>query len=287
MAAALFCFSLLAVASRELLQAMSAVEIMLWRSLIGFAIILALLWRADGLAAVPQTSEFLGWHLLRNSAHFGGQCAWLVALAALPMAEVFALEFTTPLWAALLAAMFMGESLGRGRWLSLLLGLGGVLLILRPGMAAVHPASLVMLAGAVGFGISVITTRKLTQLMHGNRHSFLLILLFMTGMQGLMSALLVWPEFGLPARGSGGWLLAASLTALAAHYCLSRALGCADAALVMPIDYLRLPLIMLVGWWLYDESITAWLAAGALLIIGANAFGLYLESVRMRRQRGG
>ena len=284
MLVALSCFSLLAVASRELTADMGVVEILFWRSLLGFSIIVALLARADVLNRQGLQPRLAGWHLLRNAPHFAGQCAWLMAIAALPLAEVFALEFTTPLWAALLAALFMGEALNRGRWISLLLGFAGVLLILRPGAAVINPVSLVMLAGAFGFGITAIVTRKLTQLLRGHVHAFLLVLFYMTLMQGLMSVslLILNAELRLPPQGTGGWLLAAAVTALAAHYSLTRALSNADASVVMPMDYLRLPLIMVVAWWLYGESVTIWLLLGAALIIAGNAWGLYLQVRRSR-----
>tara|TARA_R110001592_G_scaffold363396_2_gene687759 strand:- start:189378 stop:190289 length:912 start_codon:yes stop_codon:yes gene_type:complete len=279
MLVALSCFSLLAVASRELTAVMGTVEILFWRSLLGCAIVVVLLARAGVLNWQGLQPHLTGWHLLRNAPHFAGQCAWLVAISALPLAEVFALEFTTPLWAALLAALFMGEALNRGRWISLLLGFAGVLLILRPGVVVINFASLVMLAGAFGFGITVIVTRKLTQLLQGHSHAFLLVLFYMTLMQGLMSLalLLLTAEVHLPPAGSGLWLMAAAVTALAAHYCLTRALSNADASVVMPMDYLRLPLIMVVAWWLYGESVTLWLLLGAALIIAGNACGLYLQ----------
>ena len=282
MSLALTGFCALAIASRELTASMGTLEILFWRSLLGLAIVGALLWRAGALNRSGLLPGLAPWHLLRNSAHFAGQCAWLIAIAALPLAEVFALEFTTPLWAALLAALFMGEALNRGRWFSLLLGLVGVLVILRPGTAVINPASLVMLAGAVGFAISAIVTRKLTVLLHGSGHAFLLILFYMTAMQGLFSLLLLLPAPSVPPPESWGWLLVAAVTALAAHYCLSRALSYADAAVVMPIDYLRLPLIMLVAWWLYGETVSLWLALGAGLIIAGNGVGLYLETMRRR-----
>ena len=226
--------------------------------------------------------RILGWHLLRNSTHFAGQCAWLIAIAALPLAEVFALEFTTPLWAALLAALFMGEPLNRGRWFSLVLGLLGVLLILRPGAEVINPASLIMLAGAVGFGVNVIATRRLTQLLRDCPHAFLVILFYMTAMQGSFSLLPIVHELRLPGAASWLWLAIAATTALAAHYCMSRALSLADAAVVMPMDYLRLPLIMMLAWLLYGETVTVYLLLGAALIIAGNAAGLYLETRRLK-----
>lgn len=284
MVAALGGFCLLAIASRELTLQMDTLEILFWRSLLGLLMVTSLLVRAGALNRQGLQPQLAGWHLLRNSAHFSGQCAWLIAIAALPLAEVFALEFTTPLWAALLAALFMGESLHRGRWVSLLLGLAGVLVILRPGTAVINPASLVMLAGAVGFAISAIVTRKLTQLLHGHAQTFLVVLFYMTLMQGVFALLPIATTLRVPPDGSWHWLLAAAITALAAHYCLSRALSYADAAVVMPIDYLRLPLIMLAAWWLYDETVSIWLLLGAALIIAGNAFGLHLETSKLRRQ---
>ena len=155
-------------------------------------------------------------------------------------------------------------------------------MILRPGTAVINSASLIMLAGAFGFGITAIVTRKLTQLLSGHPHAFLLVLFYMTLMQGLLSLslLLLTGEVGMPPAGSGVWLAAAAVTALAAHYCLTRALSNADASVVMPMDYLRLPLIMVVAWWLYDESVTVWLLMGAALIIAGNAWGLYLQTRR-------
>ncbi len=282
MLAALVGFSALAVASRELTQQMATLEILFWRSLLGFIVIASLLATKGGLGPSVLRPDLLGWHFLRNSAHFAGQCAWLIAIAVLPLAEVFALEFTTPLWAALLASLFMGEALTRARWIAILLGLLGVLVILRPGAAAINPASLVMLAGAVGFAISATVTRKLTLLQYGHRNGYLLILFYMTLMQALFSMAPLLGELSLPPAQSLPALLVAAFTALAAHYCLSRALSLADAAVVMPIDYLRLPLIMLVAWVLYGETVGVFLALGAALIIAGNAAGLFLE--RGKRQ---
>lgn len=281
---ALVGFSLLAVASRELTLQMGTLDILFWRSLMGFTLVSVLLLRSGVCSVAGLHLHLLGWHVLRNSAHFAGQCAWLVAIAALPLAEVFALEFTTPLWAALLAAVFLGEAMNRARWVSVLLGLAGVLVILQPGATVIHPASLIMLAGALGFGVSVIITRKLTLLLAGHRQSYLLILFFMTGMQSLFAFLALLSDVSLPEPELWLWLAVAAVTALAAHYCLSRALSLADAAVVMPIDYLRLPLIMLVAWWLYGEVVSLSLLIGAVLIIAANAAGLYLETSRVKRQ---
>lgn len=269
----LSCFSLLAIASRELTADLSPVHILFWRSLLGLGIVTLIMARHGNrpLFEKLKTTQWR-WHFLRNSSHFAGQCAWLLAIAAIPLAEVFALEFTTPLWAALLAAVFLGERLNPARLVAGLLGLLGVMVILQPGISAIHPASLIMLAGAFGFAISVITTRYITRL-----DSPLLVLFYMTLMQTLFAFPLSLSEWRWPAGYQWWWLGAAGITALAAHFCLTKALSLADASIVMPIDYLRLPLITLVAWWLYQEPLTWPVAAGALLILSGNAVGLYGE----------
>lgn len=281
MLAAIVCFCLLAVASRELTATMGMLDIVFWRSLLGFVFISIILrWQLPG-ALSQQGLSMLPWHFLRNISHFGGQYCWLFAIAAIPLAEVFALEFTTPLWSALLAAVFLGEALNRHRLLALVLGLVGVLIILRPGVAAIHPASLLMLLGTVGYAISIITTRHLTLAQPGQSGKVLLILFFMTGMQMIFALLPLLADFTVPALRLWPWILTTTLTALGAHFCLSRALSLADAAVVMPIDYLRLPLIMVLAWFLYDEAFNWAISTGALLIITANLVGLGGERSRL------
>jgi drug/metabolite transporter (DMT)-like permease len=285
MVMALLGFCLLAVASRELTQSMATLEILFWRSLLGLTVVVALLAKAGALPELRMTRHQLGWHLLRNTTHFGGQCAWLIAIAALPLAEVFALEFTAPLWATLLAAVFMGEPLRVGRVVALLLGLAGILVILRPGVAVLNPASLIMLAGAAGVGITIIATRHLTLLLADHHNTYLLILFYMTATQGLLALAPIASDLSLPAAGNWRWLVIAAGTALGAHYCLSRALSLVDAAVVMPIDYLRLPLIMLLAWVLYGEAVGLALVIGAGMILAANAVGLFSENRRLRGVR--
>jgi drug/metabolite transporter (DMT)-like permease len=283
MLVALSGFSLLAIASRELTAHLTPFEILFWRSAIGIVVIGTILARQNPQAFQQQNLGFVRWHFLRNLCHFGGQCAWLFAIAVIPLAELFALEFTTPLWAALIAMVFLGEKLNLYRLGALMLGLLGVLVILRPGVAAIHPASLVMLVGAIGFAISVITTRHITKIQHDQRSSVLLVLFYMVVMHTCFAGLASGGDMGIPERELWPWILMTTLSALAAHFALTKALTLADAAVVLPIDYLRLPLITVIAWWLYDEPLSWQLAAGAALIIGGNALSLYGEKRQERK----
>lgn len=274
MVGALFSFLAMALAGRELSAGgLGTFQILFFRSLVGLVVIGLLAWRAAvtdaaGTAPVWRTQR-LGLHVLRNTAHFGGQFGWFFALGAIPLAEVFAIEFTVPIWTALLAAAFLGERLSRARLAALALGLAGVVTILRPGQGLVHPAALAALGGAMAYAVSHLQTKRLT-----TTESPLAVLFWMTLIQlplGAVGAALQWQPLHAthaPALGVVG------LSALAAHYCLTRALKLADVGLVLPMDYLRLPLVGLIGYLGYGERLDAWAVLGTLLILSGNALNL-------------
>jgi len=157
MGGAVLSFSVMAIAARELLRHMGAFEVVLMRSVVMLAIVLALL---PGAGASPRTQRF-PLHALRNGVHFVGQSCWVYAIGALPLATVFAIEFTMPVWTAVLAALLLGERLNRGRVVMLVLGFAGILIILRPGLERVPPAALVMLAGAFAYASTMIATKRI------------------------------------------------------------------------------------------------------------------------------
>src|SRR5688500_12871853 len=140
MSGAVVSFSTMAIAVREL-KPMDPFQILFWRTGIAFIIVLALLPRS-GLATLR--TQRLGLHFLRNAVHMGGQYCWIYALGALSLATVFAIEFTMPVWTAILAALLLGERMTRPRLIMLTLGVIGVLLILRPGALPVEFAAFVM-----------------------------------------------------------------------------------------------------------------------------------------------
>jgi drug/metabolite transporter (DMT)-like permease len=272
MGGALASFSGMAVAARELSAGMSIFEILFFRSLIGLLVLVPLV--ARNRAAGMRTHR-LGLQILRNSVHFAGQYGWVAAIAALPFAEAFALEFTMPIWATLLAVAALGERMTAPRYVAILGGFIGVLVILRPGFAAINPAVFYMLAAAVGFASSVIITKVLVR-----NDSPLTIVFYMSVVQmplGLIPALFHWTP---PALAHLPWLVLIGLCGLTAHFTLARALNLADATIVLPIDFLRLPLIALIGAAFYAEALVIWVIIGAGIIFGANYFMVWRESQR-------
>ncbi len=270
----LLSFSGMAVAARQLSFNMGTFEILTFRSAIGLVFLLPLVLRNGGSAM--RTAKFMT-HLSRNVIHFAAQYCWVLGVAILPLAEVFALEFTMPIWAAALAVIILGERLTGARIFAIVAGFVGVLLIVRPGLAVFNPASFIVLAAAFGFATSVIWAKILVR-----TDSALTLIFYMTIIQlpmGLVPALFTWVP---PVWADLPWLVIIGLGGLSGHYTLARALKIADATIVLPIDFLRLPLIAFVGFSLYGEALDLWVFLGAAIIFGGGYTMVWQENRRIR-----
>ena len=274
MGGALLSFAAMAIAGRELAGKLSTFQILFWRSLFGLVVVSCLLIR---LGAHKISTRRFGLHLLRNLGNFGGQFGWFYGIAFIPLAEVFAIEFTTPVWTTILAVIFLGEKLSWPRLVGVVLGMAGVFIIVKPGSEIMHPAAIAVLLGAMGYSVAHMTTKKLS-----STETPLTILFYMMLIQlplGLLPSLAHWTT---PTLSMVPFFLVIGLTGLSSHYCFTRALQLADASIVVPIDLLRLPLIAFVGAMLYGESLSLGLVVGGSMILGGNLFSLLME--RRRRQ---
>ncbi len=269
MIGAITSFSAMAVAGRAVLVALDTYELMLYRSLIGVGLVVGAAAVSGNLTQV--SSARLGLHFTRNISHFAGQILWYTALTLIPLAQVFALEFTSPLWVALLAPMILGERLTARRLLAVGLGFAGILVIAQPGVARIGPGTIAAASAAIGFALSALFTRRLTR-----NESITSILFWLTVMQSLFGLLTAgWDgDIALPGPASAPGLAVIAVGGLVAHFCLTRALALAPASVVIPIDFVRLPLIALIGALLYDEQLAVSFLVGAALIIGGNFLNL-------------
>jgi drug/metabolite transporter (DMT)-like permease len=275
MTGALLSFSLSAVSVRGLSQALNTFEILSIRSGFGLIVMLTL------VATIPSLRRHLAprrmaMHVWRNGTHFVGQYIWVVSLTLLPLATVFALEFTMPMWVALLAIPLLGERLTPSRIASIALGFLGVLVIVRPGMESFQPAALLVLAAALAFALSLIATKQLTADV-----STFAIIFWMNLMQFPMAFAGSDPLF-LARLGESTWLpaLGMGVAGLTSHFCLAKAFRYGDASVVVPIDFMRIPLIALVGWLLYNETVDVFVFLGAGLIVCGVLWNLRAESQR-------
>lgn len=257
----------IAVAGREATRELSVFQIMLMRSVLGMALLWPLVHAAGGLSAMrtPRLPQ----HAARNVVHYAAQYGWFVALTLIPLAQLVSIEFTMPIWSAVLAVLFLGERMNARKWLAVVLGLVGVAVIVRPSAGTVDAGQLIALACAFGFAISVVLVKSLTR-----TEAAINVIFWMLVIQsaiGLVPALLVWQW---PSAQTWGWVLVVAFCGTYSHYCFARAMQHADTTVVVPMDFLRVPLTALVGWLVYSEQVDLLTGLGVLLILAGNALNL-------------
>jgi len=258
---------IVAVAGREALRELNVFQVMELRTILGFFMLYPLVRRNGGFAAMKTARPLQ--HIGRNLIHYGAQLGWFFALTLISLGQVVAIEFTMPIWTAILAASFLGERMTAGKILAIALGLIGVIVIVRPATGEINPGQLIALAAAVGFGISVAMMKSLTRTEKTVTIIFWMLVIQSTA--GLLPTLLVWRW---PSAYAWGWIAVIAFCGTFSHYCMARAMLHADATVVLPMDFLRVPLTATVGWLIYSERLDAFTVLGAALILAGNLLNL-------------
>jgi drug/metabolite transporter (DMT)-like permease len=260
----------LMIGVRQLSASMSVFQMLTLRSLVAFFVLIATMRFFQG--SKIQTNRM--WlHFTRNFLHFIGQYCWTMGIILLPMAKVIAIEFTTPIWAVLLAAVFLNEKLSLKRILVLLFGLAGVWVIVRPGMQTVELGTIYAFIATIGFAFTMLTSKQLTR-----TESVWTILFYMSVIQffiGIIPAINSWVW---PGGIDWFWIVIIGICGMLAHLGLTKALSLADTATVLPLDYLRLPATVLIGLVFYGETTDIWVLVGASMIFAANYFHIRSET---------
>ncbi|MFC3630928.1 DMT family transporter [Paracoccus angustae] len=273
MALAMASFIGMSVGSRELAATLSIRQVLFFRALVGLVVILAL-----GRALFPEVRRAARFrlHLWRNLIHFTAQYFWTVGVVLLPLASVFALEFTMPIWVTLFAWLLLKERLSGPRLLATAGGFLGVMVIVRPGLGMVDPAAILVLIAAAGYGLSMILVKQLTR--HASAGVIVVWMILIQLPLGLVAALTDWRPVALT---DVPWMLLAGLCALSAHYAMAQALRRLDASVLIPIDFLRVPLAALVGYVLYAEAVDLWVFLGGGIILLSNFQAVMAERRRV------
>jgi len=276
MLGAIFSFCLMAVGARELSGTLDTFEVLTLRGLIGLIIVMAIIyWRRQPELFITQRTHT---HLARNFFHFYGQASWFFAMGMIPLAEVFAIEFTVPLWVMLIAAVFLSERITWRKSAAVGFGMLGVVAVVRPGIEGLSSGMLVMLFGAVGFALAVIYNKRLVSTEHP-----LTIVFYMTLMQLPISAMLTGGDWTMPTTQGWIWVTIVGVLGISAHYCVSKAMQTAEVSSIMAMDFLRLPMVALLGMLLYGELFNWWVVLGGGLMIVGNMIGQ--DVWRKRRER--
>lgn len=274
MLGAILAFSFTAIAGREAThglnqESISISQLVFFRNIVGLFLVSLLIARYPQKQGRPLDITLFKLHFGRNSAHFFGQWCWFFGLSILPLAQVFAIEFTVPIWTAMFASLILAEKISGLRLVAITLGFAGVLIILRPGFVTIPDAAWVVLVGAIAYALSHTLTKRLSA-----HASALSILFYMHIMQLPLALLLVCFDFAWPQGITWLYVVITALAAMAAHYCMAKALSYGDAMVVMPMDFLRLPLIALLGVLLYGEGVDIWLLVGACVMLVGNMLAL-------------
>ncbi|PIB25118.1 multidrug DMT transporter permease [Amylibacter kogurei] len=270
-------FSAMAVAGREMSLDLDTFEIMMYRSMIGVVVVLICARYFGTLGQIKR--DRLGLHFIRNLCHFTGQNLWFFAITLIPFAQLFAFEFSVPIWVTLAAPLLLAERLTSLRILSVFTGFIGILIVTRPWAAGISPGIIAAALCALGFAGSAIFTKILTR-----TQTITCILFWLTVMQLAFGVICAGydGDIALPAMRNIPWVFVVGLGGLFAHFCLTTALRLAPATVVMPVDFTRLPLIAVVGAVFYNEALEIWVVIGAIIIFASNYLNIWDENRKKR-----
>jgi len=273
MIGAVLSFTSMAIAGREMAVELDTFEIMMYRSLIGLVIVLIIGGFAGTLSTISR--KRFGLHLIRNISHFIGQNLWFFAVAIIPFAQVFAFEFSTPIWVALLAPIFLAERLTKIRLLTVTLGFVGILIVAQPGKIDIGPGVIAAALCAVAFAGAYIGTKLLSQ-----TESITCIMFWLTAIQLVLGIICTVydGDIALPSINTLPLIVLVACAGLFAHFCITSALKLAPVMFVSPIDFLRLPIIALIGASFYNEAINMWVIVGAIIVFGSNLLNIWGEN---------
>lgn len=270
-------FGLMTICIRYASQHMHAFEVAFVRSFFGMLFALPLLLRT-GLG-ILRTSK-LPLYFLRCVIGLGSMLCGFWAIAHMPLAQAVAISYSTPIFITIGAVLVLHEIVRARRWTAVLIGFIGVLVIVRPGAAGFSPVSLIALAAAVLSAAVTIAIKVISRTEAADD-----IVIFTTliwSVLSLIPALFVWTWPDL-----AGWIWGglAGLVGTLAHITWTRALKIGDASALTPISFTQLPLVALLAWWLFGETIDRWTVGGALVIFASTAYIAHREMVVAQRPR--
>lgn len=269
-------FAVMAGLIRYLSADMHAFQIAFIRNVAGLVFMMPWLMRV-GFGGL-RTQRF-GLYVLRGATSICAMLSFFYALTAMPLAEATALNFTVPIFATILAIVFLGEVVRARRWTAILIGFAGVMVILRPGLEVISLPALLALFSALMVGASAVTIRLLSTTESPNA-IVLYMMVFLVPLS-LPPALFVWRDPTWLQLGLGALI---GLFGTFAHQCYTRALYAAEASAVIPFDFARLIFAAAIGWAVFDQSSGLWTWVGAIIIVGAGVYIAQREAQTQRRR---
>lgn len=268
-------FALMVVAIRLASTSLHTFQVAFFRNFFGLlAALPLLLHHGPGLLRTTQFPRYLFRCLV-------GVCSMLAgfwAIGNLPLAQAVSLSYATPLFVTIAAAAMLGEQVRARRWAAVVLGFAGVLLIVRPGTTGFSTGTLVALMAALLSSIVAIQIKQLSATEPADRIVIYTTLLWVP--MSLVPALGVWVW---PQGIAWLWVVAAGLLGTGGHMLWTRALKLGEVSALTPISFMQLPIVVVLGWLLFGETVDGWTVMGAAVILGANAYIAHREATLVRR----
>jgi len=216
----------------------------------------------------------------RGAVHTVAVALWFFAMARIPIADVTAMNYLSPIYVTLGAALFLGERLALRRMLALAAAMIGALIILRPGFREIGPGHLAMLLTAVCFGASYLLAKQASD---RSSAAVVVVMLSLTVTIGLAPlAALNWVT---PTSGEVAILSAVAVLATAGHYTMILAFRAAPLAVTQPVSFLQLVWAVALGALVFDEAVDVFVVLGGTVIVGAISFISWREAVLKRKAR--
>lgn len=269
-------FSCMHGAIRYLSADMHPFEIAFFRNMFGLVLLAPLLFR-HGMA--PLRTSNLKLHLLRGAFNIISMLCFFYALSIAPLTDVAALTFASPIFATALAVFVFGEMVGVRRWTAIIIGFAGTMVVLRPGFEAVALGPLLALIAALIWGIALLFIKVLAR-----TESSLTITAYMVILLtplSLIPAVFVWQW---PSAEQYPWLILIAALGTSGHLFLNQALKLAETNVVMPVDFVRLIWVSIIGFYVFGEVPDLFTWIGGAMIFASALYIAYREGVRRRRQ---
>jgi drug/metabolite transporter (DMT)-like permease len=218
----------------------------------------------------------------RNLSEMLGTFGYVLAIALSPLTTATAIFQATPLAVTMGAALFLGEQVGWRRWVAILVGFSGVMMVVRPGSEAFVPASAFALLAVVGLGGRDLFTRGIPQTIDS-----MLLVAWGFAAVGLVGAVELAVTGGavVPTWSESAWFLGALVTGAVGYWALTEAMRAGEISVITPFRYTRLLFALLVGITVFSERPDGWTLGGALLIVGSGIYSLLRERQRARLAR--
>ncbi|MEX2453428.1 MAG: DMT family transporter [Rhodospirillaceae bacterium] len=269
------CYALTFITVKHLGETFSVYQLVLFRTFLGTLAMMPWVMRA-GIGALRTRRWFI--YGLRGAAVYTGNLCWFYALTQITLADATALSFIAPLFAVVILAVWLREKLDAARLAALVIGIGGALVIIRPGFAEIHIATLGMIYTAIAYGAAMACTRALTLTENSNAVVFYMVALNLP--VSFIPGVMHWtaPDWAdLPLIAAFG------LLSLYSQSLMTKSFALAEAVVVMPTFYLQLPLVALLGFVLFGQVPEIWLVPGAVLIVGGSYLSIWSEARKRRR----